>query len=317
MSYALSAALLVASIVAHSAAENGQIAFTAAGSSNVGQQIFVAASDGTNRRQLTFLGQSAFPSWSRDGKRIVFSSNRTGRMEIFVMNSDGSAQTMIGTSAPGEKVVPQLSADGSLIAFAAVDPAIGHPEIWIMSVAGENPRRLTVTPKATSGPTWSLFPRFSPDARQLLYASTVTGSTQIWIMNVDGTHQRQLTFGLGPEFPDANAPNWSPNGDHIVFWSGFETEHGEVWSADPDGGNPRQLTNQPGTISSDNPVWSPDGRFILFDTNRAGRAEIWIMDENGSNQRRLLAIDLPNTQFSWQPVYPPGSGRRRAVLPYQ
>ncbi len=162
------------------------------------------------------------------------------------------------------------------------------------------------------GPTWSLFPRFSPDGRQLLYASTSSGTSQIWVMDIDGTHKRQLTFGLGPEFPDANAPNWSFRGDRIVFWAGFETRYGEVWSMDPDGSNPLQLTDQPGMVSSDNPVWSPDGKEILFDTNRAGRGEIWMMERDGTNQRRVLALDFPNTQFSWQPLEPKRARRRSA-----
>jgi TolB protein len=70
-----------------------------------------------------------------------------------------------------------------------------------------------------------------------------------------------------------------------------------------DGTRPVQLTHQPAPISSDNPFWAPDGRQILFDTNRQQRPEIWVMAADGSGQRRMIPIGSGNTQFSWQPVF--------------
>jgi Tol biopolymer transport system component len=232
----------------------------------------------------------------------VYSSNREGSFQIYTMNGDGTGQRLVPISAAGEKATPRLSPDGAKVAFALVEAAVGHPEVWIASVGGANAARLTHTPAAASGPTWSLLPAFSPDGARIVYASTRSGSSQIWVMNADGSGQTQLTNGLGPGFPDANAPDWSRDGSHIVFWAGFETRYGDVWSMRPDGTARRRLTAQPAPISSDNPVWSPDGTQILFDTNRSGTPEIWVMNADGTGQRMLIPIGIASSRFSWQPV---------------
>lgn len=280
--------------------KSGRIVFSAPASA--GEQIFSMDPQRRSKVQLTTEGSvNRFPSWSADGLLILFSSNRTGKIELWSMHADGSAQRQIVTGLPGEKWVPQLSPDSKTIVFAYGDPGVGHPEIWSVSATGRNPRRLTTTPKAATGPTWSLLPHFSPDGRRIVFASTKSGDSQIWIMNSDGSDQRQITHGLGPEFPDANAPKWSPDGKTIAFWAGFETKYGEIWTMRPDGSGTRQLTDQPGAISSDNPAWSPDGTKILFDTNRRGSAQIWVMNADGSDQHLLIDIAIGNTQFSWQP----------------
>lgn len=280
---------------------NGRIAFSAPAPG--GEHIFSIDAQGASRLQLSAEGSAnKYPAWSADGALIVFSSNRTGAFELWTMRADGTAQTQIAVRLRGDKVVPQLSPDGATIVFAYVDPAVGHPEVWSVSANGGNARRLTTTPKAATGPTWSLLPHFSPDGRRIAYASTASGSSQIWIMDADGSGQTQITRGLGAEFPDANAPKWSPDGSHIAFWAGLETQCGEIWTMRPDGTDARQLTDQPGTISSDNPAWSPDGTKILFDTNRRRSAQMWIMNVDGSAQQPLVDIGIGDTQFSWQPL---------------
>lgn len=267
-------------------------------------QIYSVKSDGSDKKQLTHQGNNVTPVWTPDGKRILFASDRSGAREIFLMNGDGSGVSEIETAVTGNKLTPSMSHDLSRIAFATENPRTGHPEIWVANADGTVPRQLTDTPKARTGPSWSLFPRFSLDGSKILYASTQSGSSQIWIMNGNGSGKRQLTNGVAKNCPDANAPNWSPDGKHIVFWAGYETRYGEIWTMDADGTNPKQLTDQPAPISSDNPAWSPDGSKIIFDTNRSrSNVEIWIMDANGSNQRKLVGGFGAGgvMQMSWRP----------------
>ena len=284
-------------------ANAGLIVFSAAAADNR-FQLYSARPDGSDRRQLTDQGNNVTPSWTPDGKRIIFASDRSGTREIYLMNQADSGVAQVEVSVGGNKLTPSMSHDLSKIAFAAEDPLTGHPEIWVADANGTPPRQLTDTPKASAGPTWSLFPRFSLDDSKILYASTQSGSSQIWIMNGDGSGKRQLTNGVATDAPDANAPNWAPNGKHIVFWAGYETRYGEIWIMDADGTNPKQLTDQPPPISSDNPAWSPDGGKIIFDSNRSrSSVEIWIMDGNGGNQRKLIGgLGAGGVmQMSWRP----------------
>jgi TolB protein len=73
---------------------------------------------------------------------------------------------------------------------------------------------------------------------------------------------------------------------------------------DQDGSNKMQLTKAPAPASSDNPVWSPDGTKLLFDTNRSGTAEIWVIDADGSNEQALISdVRVVPARASWQPVW--------------
>ena len=142
---------------------------------------------------------------------------------------------------------------------------------------------------------------------------------QIGIMNSDGRAERILTtedrtnVRIEPDGSvtvletahDAGVPAWSPVEDKIAFWSGIETQYGQVWVINADGTGSKQLTETPNHKSSDDPSWSPDGKQILFDTGRSGRgAELWVMDADGKNQRRVSDIDwgpFPG-RGAWQPV---------------
>jgi TolB protein len=92
--------------------------------------------------------------------------------------------------------------------------------------------------------------------------------------------------------------------ERITYWSGIEHRYGQVWTMNADGSDPRQLTDEPAPASSDNPTWSPDGKRILFDTQRRRRPEIWVMNADGSDQRVLLSdLTVIPMRTSWQPVF--------------
>jgi TolB protein len=269
-------------------------------------QIFTIHSDGTNPRQLTFEWDNGRPVWSRDGKKIVYTSTSSKGMKVFVtvMNADGSNQK---TLCEGE--APDWSPDGKTISFNR------NWQIWTIDADGTNERQITHSATAKRGPSWS------PDGKQMVFIlvrntmSPHDFQPQIGIINADGTNEGvltrepRMTSRINPdgtksvreEAPDANAPSWSPVSDEIAFWSGMETRGGDVWVIHSDGTGSRQLTGNP---NSDDPTWSPDGRKIIFSTGRGGKNELWIMDKDGGNQKKLHDIDafpFPG-RASWQPI---------------
>jgi len=260
-------------------------------------QIFTIMPDGSHRRRLTrTAGGNFYPAWSHDGKKIAFASGRTGTLELWVMDADGSHQTQLTFPPESENFVPSWSPDGTQITFASL--RTGHPEIWVMNADGSNHRRLTTTatPGASNAPSWS------PDGSKIAFASDRSGRAQVYVMNPDGSDVHQLTRPAGSNFPDSNVPVWSPDGSKIAFWSGIEARYGQVWVMDADGNNRRVLSDCPPPTNCDNPAWSPDGTLILFETNRSGPVETWIMNADGSNQRRLFPFPYGAGRLPWQPV---------------
>jgi len=271
-------------------------------------QIFTIAPDGTNKKQLTFEGENGRPDWSPDGRKIAFGSMRDGKVWVAAMDADGSNQKLLV-----EGVVPDWSPDGKQIAFSRPDGS-QVVQVWVIDADGSNIRQITQSDTTKIAPSWS------PDGREMVFilpknpGSPSDPQPEIGIMNSDGTNERILTAedrtntdGRGTVLEtayDANAPAWSPVDNRIAFWSGIENQYGQVWTINSDGTGSKQLTEDPNHRNSDDPSWSPDGSKILFSTGRSGRNELWVMDADGSNEKRLSDIDadpFPG-RASWQPT---------------
>jgi TolB protein len=247
------------------------------------------------------------PNFSKDGNRLYYATNASnnGVMQIFRMNPDGSGKTQITGANDGSSFGPAESPDGSKLAFSSAIGGLNHYEVFVLNGATGVLTKLTTTTNAT-GPVWSQLPSWTPDGSKIVYASTQNGSTQIWSMNADGSNQQQLTNtgsnNLGANYPNANAPKVAPNGQ-IVFWAGFEGQYGDVWRMNLDGTSPVQLTHvNPGatTYSADNPVVSPDGSWIIYDSTRDGQIGEWITNFLGDTSYSKLMTHHYGSLCAWQ-----------------
>ena len=254
-------------------------------------EIYVMDDDGKNQRRLTDNPNfDLSPSWSPDGKRIVFSSDRDGHVhvmhgwptyEIYVMDADGGNPQNL-TNDPNNDASPSWSPDGERIVFSSNRD--GNYEIYVMDADGGNPQNLTNNDFYDTHPSWS------PDGGRIAFMSRREGhfigengiTSEIYVMDTDGGNQHRLTENRKND----SSPAWSPDGKRIAFESDRKGnyENYDIYVMDADGRNLQRLTENRGDDVSSS--WSPDGKRIAFSSVRAGSKEIYVMDADGGNQQR-------------------------------
>jgi TolB protein len=147
-------------------------------------------------------------TWSPDGTKIAFTSNRTGDFEIFVMNADGTNPLNLSNDPGRSNFGPAWSPDGSRIAFTSNPGATvgtgGDDEIFVMNTDGSSLVNLT---NHTADDFW---PSWSTDGSRIAFTSGRTGDLEVFVMNADGSGPANLSNSTGTAdfagFPQA----WSP-----------------------------------------------------------------------------------------------------------
>jgi WD40 repeat protein len=219
-------------------------------------QIFAMNADGTDRQQWTQNGaDDSTPVWSPDGRRIAFVSQRDGNREIYTMPAPLPSDQ--GTLSPNQGTLPS-------------DEGV---------IDGPGQVNITHSPADDWTPAWS------PDGRQIAFASIRQGNWEIFIANADGSGLTQVTDdGTGNM-----SPVWSPDGQTLAYttkrdgnWEIYTMPAPNVRGAR---GEQRRLTSSEGNDLS--PVYSPQGDRIAFESNREGNVEIYTMNADGSNQQNL------------------------------
>lgn len=201
-------------------------------------------------------------SISPNGQMVVYAQFVNGQWDIFWQRIGGS-NTRNLTAHPANDGDPAFSPDGEQIAFYSSRAGGG---VYVMGATGENPIRLV---DGGRDPSWS------PDGKEIVYSTAVANilsrfslGGELWVVNLATREKRRLEAGA-----DAVQPSWSPNGQRIAFWGLRDGSKREIWTIPAQGGTPVAVTND--EIDDANPVWSPDGKWLYYTSNRNGRWGIW------------------------------------------
>jgi len=275
--------------------------------------------------------------WSPDGKYLVYVDKQTGTLFLVAAdNPDDKRRLTISTGQAD--LSPRFSPDGKTVAFLRQVGALAR-DVFLVRLGGGEPKRLTFDNVIIRGLDWT------PDGAYIVFSSDrFSGSGRLWKVSASGGQPEPLPVGQGGAyFPslsrdgqrlaytqaDTNTniwryevprptgrsapptkliasaggnidPQYSPDGKRIVFVSDRSGSR-EIWVCDSDGSNPRPLTSFGGPHVGV-PLWSPDGREIVFYgtlADREGRAGMYVVSEEGGQPRGVTDVISWSRDGKW------------------
>jgi len=287
-------------------------------------------------RQLTFQGENAEAYWSFDGERLVYQSTPTpgeGCDQIYLLDPETGESTLASTGTGrttcayfypgGDQILYSSTHHYSLACPARPDFSQGYAcavypsfDIFAAVPGDPNPRQLTTTFGYDAEAT------VSPTGHRIVFTSLRDGDLDLYSMLPDGSDVRRVTDRLGYD----GGAFYSPDGSQIVWRAHYpETAEEredylallaeglirpsalEIYVADADGSNPRQLTNNGAANFA--PYWHPSGEQVIFSSNmddpRGRNFELYLINIDGTGLERVTWSE----GFDGFPVFHPDGDR--------
>jgi TolB protein len=229
------------------------------------------------------------PTLSPDGKEMVFISVIGGKEQLFRATIDGRNSRQI-THDVADHEDPAWSPDGKRLAFVLLKD--GGEQIHLMNPDGSGVELLAPKEQRTIHPNWS------PDGKSVAYCTDddlkppKKNDSDIYSIEV-ATRKITKLIGGGVN----TYPVWSPDGKKIAFRRMLGESNSEVFVANADGTEARNLTND--AAFDGWPAWSPDGSKIAFASNRNRNYEIFVMNPDGSGVQKVANTEGRGTAPKW------------------
>lgn len=209
--------------------DGARIAFVSQRGDGTQNDLWVMNSDGSGATMLDV--KSVSPMWSPDGAKLAYSSYKSGRLQIWVANADGSNSANVSNSTSPD-TDPVWSTDGTMLAFMGTRSAAG-PAIYIMNADGSNQQALAASMQNSGSPMWS------PDSKQIAFAASPDGD-QLDVYRIDANRQNLVNLTMGVA-DDDQSPTWSADGTQLAIVS-HRDGNDEVYRINNDGTGPLRMT---------------------------------------------------------------------------
>jgi Tol biopolymer transport system component/DNA-binding winged helix-turn-helix (wHTH) protein len=224
------------------------------------------------------------PTISPDANWIAYVAQQDGKQDIFLQRVGRDSAIDLTKDSASDNYEPAFSPDGRLITFRSERDGGG---IFIMTPQGNVVRRVS---------DFGFDPAWSPDGKDLVVATegivnplSRPSRSALWRVNIATGKRTRIFDG------DAAQPSWSPHSHRIAFWGTIRNSGRRgIGTVPVDGGAPVTVTNT--TAFDWRPVWSPDGKYLYFSSDRGGSMNLWriaIDEVSGQSTGEAEAITTP------------------------
>ena len=242
------------------------------------------------------LVRCAPPVLSNNRTMIAFISYENNYYNLYIVDTDGKNQKLL-SSAKQFCGSPAWSPDDKTVVFVKKDNNVAdNYHIYSVNISGSNEVKLTTENDNSS-------PQYFSNGNSIVYTSSNSTLTGIYKMNIDGSGNRLLS----PRNKSFGSPVISPDGNKIAINS-IDWKGSQIFVMNADGSNLNQITF---TVSPDyydtgyprdgnyNPVWSPNSKKIAYVSYANGTPDIFLINSNGTGDRRLTDTPLRDEDPSW------------------
>lgn len=229
------------------------------------------------------------PLDGREGGIIAYTSFHHDEADIYLMNGDGSGKFKF-IDSPALDFAPRWSPDGTSLLFSS--DREGHFELYVVNIADLENRDWSQPIRITNNDFLEDFASWSPDGNRILFCATIDDQNGIFEIDLSGD---DLTLIYSTDY-DVFQPQWSPTGDDLLYVANINGRN-QIFKFNPANGTSVQLTIDGGYV----PRWSPDGNKIVYANEKYGHEDLFVMDADGHNVRRITTQGNHDFLPAWSP----------------
>ncbi|HMF79752.1 MAG TPA: hypothetical protein VK604_29090 [Bryobacteraceae bacterium] len=232
-------------------------------SSHAAGKLFVMPADGGEPHQLTADGAAIRGiAWTPNSRRLIYAQQRAGAGQLWSIDCSNRERSPVHVNS-AVAADPSVAMGGDWLAYVETN------ENWNIWRARLTNTGMNAPEQFISSSGRNHTPRYSPDGQHIAFVSDRSGAWEIWLSKTDGSGLQQLTHFKGSWL---GGLSWSPDGRMLAF-DARPNQHSNIFVISAHGGSAYPLEQD--SFEERLPVWSRDGRFIYFNSNRDGSVALW------------------------------------------